>query len=110
MPKQDTTATAPVRDQQLQDDEVLIRRWVQLAERYYPELAQPIIRAMAQRAAQGPFGPNLRKMEEGMFGLNDSALIEMTGSELQMLAAILRQLKEETSRLLTQISEQWQNV
>lgn len=110
MPKQDTTPTAPVRDQQLQGDEALIRRWVQLAERYYPELAQPIIRAMAQRAAQGPFGPTLRKIEEGMLGLNDSALIDMTGSELQMLAAILQQLIEETSRLLAQISEQWQNA
>jgi hypothetical protein len=110
MPRLDTTKTVVVRDEPAHDDDSLIDNWVQLAERYYPELAKPIVRAMAQRAKQGPYGETLRKIEEGMHGLNDSALPEMTGSELQMLAAILRQLKEETSQLLTHISGQWQNV
>ncbi len=89
------------------DDEELIQRWVEIARRYYPELAKPISRAMAQRAARGPFGPALRKIEEGMLGLDESAIGEMTGSELQMLSAILQQLQEEIGHRLTRISGQW---
>ncbi len=105
MSKPDPTPTTPT-----QPAEALIERWVELAGRAYPELAKPIARAMAQRAARGPLGAALRQLDEGLLGLTDSALPELTGSELQMLAAILQQLNAETSQLLNQISMQWQNA
>lgn len=84
-----------------------IDAWTQLVRRYYPNLATPIARALAQRAMQGPYGFALFSISQGIHEFDETSLREMTGSELQMLSALLQELREQTQRLLVQVNALW---
>lgn len=94
-------------EQQTESNDGTIETWTQLVRRHYPNLATPIARAMAQRAAQGPYGLALQSIEEGLTQFNAAALSELTGSELQMLSALLLHLQTATQNLLAQVNAQW---
>jgi hypothetical protein len=87
--------------------EETIEAWTRLVRHYYPNLATPIARALAQRAVQGPYGAALQAIAQGLAQFDDSSLHEMTGSELQMLSALLQELRERTQRLLMQVNGLW---
>lgn len=84
-----------------------IEQWTHLVRRYYPNLATPIARALAQRAAQGPYGLAMQSIAQGLAQMNHATLGDMTGSELQMLSALLMHLHEEAQGLLVQVNAQW---
>lgn len=84
-----------------------VDEWTRLVRRYYPNLATPIARALAQRAMQGPYGFALFSISQGIHQFDETSLREMTGSELQMLSALLQELREQTQRLLTQVNALW---
>ncbi len=84
-----------------------IDAWTNLVRRYYPNLATPIARALAQRALQGPYGFALFSISQGIHQFDETSLREMTGSELQMLSALLQDLREQTQRLSVQINVLW---
>ena len=87
--------------------DLTLEAWTQLARRYYPNLAFPIARALAQRALQGPYGAALHSIAHGLEELDANALREMTGSELQMLSCLLMELGAQTQRLLAQVNAEW---
>lgn len=87
--------------------EETIDAWTRLVRRYYPNLATPIARALAQRAMQGPYGFALFSISQGIQQFDETALREMTGSELQMLSALLRELLEQTQQLLAHVNAQF---
>lgn len=87
--------------------EETIDAWARLVRRYYPNLAEPIARALAQRAMQGPYGFALFSISQGINQFNEASLREMTGSELQMLSALLQELREQTQHLLLQVNALW---
>lgn len=101
-----TNANTATANEELTQDET-IQTWMLLVRRYYPNLATPIARALAQRAAQGPYGSAMRSIAQGIAQFDHAMLGEMTGSELQMLSALLMHLREETQRLLTQVNALW---
>lgn len=84
-----------------------IQTWTNIVRRYYPNLAKPIARALAQRAAQGPYGSAMQSIAHGMAQFDSAALGDMTGSELQMLSALLMNLQQETQHLLVQVQARW---
>lgn len=84
-----------------------IEQWTRLVRQYYPNLAVPIARAMAQRAAQGPYGDAMQSIAKGLAYFDERAILELTGSELQMLSALLLNLREQAQRLLQQVNAQW---
>lgn len=84
-----------------------IEQWTHLVRRYYPNLATPIARALAQRAAQGPYGFAMQSITQGLAQFDKATLGDLTGSELQMLSALLLNLREATQRLLAQVNVQW---
>lgn len=84
-----------------------IEQWTRLVRRYYPNLAVPIARAMAQRAAQGPYGDAMQSIAKGLARFDQRAILELTGSELQMLSALCMNLREATQRLFQQLNAQW---
>lgn len=88
-------------------DAETIEHWTRLVRRYYPNLAVPIARALAQRAAQGPYGDAMQSIAKGLARFDQRAILELTGSELQMLSALLLNLREEAQRLLQQVNAQW---
>lgn len=85
----------------------MVEPWTQLVRRYYPNLAVPIARALAQRAADGPYGEALQSIARGLAGFDERAVRGLTGSELQMLSALLLNLREQAQRLLAQVNAQW---
>ncbi|MDL1894787.1 hypothetical protein FBQ82_00800 [Anaerolineae bacterium CFX7] len=87
--------------------EETIDAWTNLVRRYYPNLATPIARALTQRAMQGPYGFALFSISQGIHQFDETALREMTGSELQMLSALLQDLSEQTQRMLVQVNAVW---
>lgn len=89
------------------DQEETVERWTRLVRRYYPNLAVPIARALAQRAAQGPYGDAMQSIAKGLARFDQRAILELTGSELQMLSALCMNLREEAQRLLQQVNAQW---
>lgn len=89
------------------DHEETVERWTCLVRRYYPNLAVPIARALAQRAAQGPYGNAMQSIAKGLARFDQRAILELTGSELQMLSALCMNLCEEAQRLLQQVNAQW---
>lgn len=89
------------------DQEETVERWTRLVRRYYPNLAVPIARALAQRAAQGPYGNAMQSIAKGLAGFDQRAILELTGSELQMLSALCMNLSEEAQGLLQQVNSQW---
>ncbi|HZQ06352.1 MAG TPA: hypothetical protein VFD70_07200 [Anaerolineae bacterium] len=89
------------------DQEETVERWTRLVRRYYPNLAVPIARALAQRAAQGPYGDGMQSIAKGLARFDQRAIVELTGSELQMLSALCMNLREEAQRLLQQVNAQW---
>lgn len=99
--------TSPVLVSTNSSAEESIESWTRLVRHYYPNLATPIARALAQRAAQGPYGAALQAIAQGLAQCDDSSLHEMTGSELQMLSALLQELRERTHRLLVQVNALW---
>lgn len=100
----ETLPTSPMRHD-AQDETVA--QWTRLVRRYYPNLAVPIARALAQRAAQGPYGDAMQSISKGLASFDQRAILELTGSELQMLSALLLNLREEAQRLLQQVNAQW---
>ncbi len=84
-----------------------IDAWTHLVRRYYPNLATPIARALAQRAMQGPYGFALFSISQGIHQFDETSLREMTGSELQMLSALLQDLREKIQRLSVQVNALW---
>lgn len=102
---QDTSVTAWSFDAVAEET---IDAWTNLVRRYYPNLATPIARALAQRAMQGPYGFALFSISQGIHQFDETSLREMTGSELQMLSALLQELREQTQRLLVQVNALWQ--
>lgn len=85
----------------------MVEPWTQLVRHYYPNLAVPIARALAQRAADGPYGDAMQSITNGLAGFDERAVRELTGSELQMLSALLLNLREQAQRLLAQVNAQW---
>lgn len=85
----------------------MVEPWTQLVRRYYPNLAVPIARALAQRAAEGPYGDAMQSISRGLAEFDQRAVLELTGSELQMLSALLLNLREQAQRLLEQVNAQW---
>ena len=103
------TLTLPARTD-TSDEQVVeetIERWTRLVRRYYPNLAVPIARALAQRAAQGPYGDAMQSIAKGLACFDQRAILELTGSELQMLSALLLNLREQAQQLLQQVNAQW---
>lgn len=102
--------TAPIHtlrsDEPLRQDET-IEQWTRLVRQYYPNLAVPIARALAQRAAQGPYGDAMQSVAKGLAHFDQRAILELTGSELQMLSALLMNLREQAQHLLEQVNAQW---
>lgn len=84
-----------------------IAAWTRLVRQYYPNLATPIARALAQRALQGPYGFALFSISQGIHQFNETTLREMTGSELQMLSALLQELREQTQSLRVEVNALW---
>ena len=84
-----------------------VQAWTRVVRQYYPNLAEPIARALAQRAMQGPYGFALFSISQGINECDETSLREMTGSELQMLSALLQDLGKQTQRLLTQVNALW---
>ena len=87
--------------------EETIDAWTRLVRNYYPNLATPIARALAQRAMQGPYSFALFSISQGIHQFDETSLREMTGSELQMLSALLQDLREQTHRMLIQVNALW---
>lgn len=85
----------------------MIDAWTNLVRNHYPNLATPIARALAQRAIQGPYGFALFSISQSIHQFDETSLREMTGSELQMLSALLQELREQTQRLLVQVNALW---
>lgn len=106
---QDTAALAQplniARENLVQDE--IVETWTRLVRGYYPNLAVPIARALAQRAAQGPYGDAMQSITKGLARFEQRSILDMTGSELQMLSALLMNLSDQAQRLLNQVNTQW---
>lgn len=102
--EQTALSPSPTRDEPQGDT---VEQWTQLVRRYYPNLAVPIARALAQRAVEGPYGDAMRSISNGLAHFDQRAVLELTGSELQMLSALLLDLREQAQRLLQQVNAQW---
>lgn len=92
-------------DSSVQDETV--ETWTRLVRGYYPSLAVPIARALAQRAANGPYGDAMQSIAKGLARFDQRTVLDLTGSELQMLSALLMNLREEAQRLLREVNARW---
>ncbi len=79
-------------------------RWLTALQATLPNLAKPIAVAMVQGAARGSIGKALASIENGLMQIESSDLGRLTGSEVKVLAAILRQMDKAVIQLDEQIT------
>ncbi len=99
---------SPVPLAQTASSSTILDAWVNALQERYPNLPLPIARAMAEAALRGPFGFPLEQIDQCLKSLGqDRAIASMTGSELQMLAAVLAHLESEVHDLSRQVAGRW---
>jgi hypothetical protein len=59
---------------------------------------------MTQGVTRGPLGQTLREIEQALMSIETMNFGDLTGSEVRMLAAILRQMNETLSQLSANIA------
>lgn len=96
------SASLPTSEQQ-----TVLRRWRSALLQTEPNLPGPVVDAMVQNVAHGPFGGILRQVDEGMIGLETVAVEDLTGSEAKTILAILAQLSHQAAELREKIQQQW---
>lgn len=101
-----TFPVEPIAEMTDSDDPILIR-WLAALRRDAPNLPTPIALAMTQGVARGPLGKTLREIEQALMSIEKMSFGDLTGSEVRMLAAILRQMNETVSQLSTKIADQY---
>ncbi len=74
-------------------------RWLTELQANLPNLAKPIAVAMVQGAARGSIGKALALVENGLMQIENADLKRLTGSEVKVLAAILRQMDKAVIQL-----------
>ncbi len=74
-------------------------RWLAALQATLPNLPKPIAVAMVQGAARGSIGKALAMIENGLMQIESSDLGRLTGSEVKVLAAILRQMDKAVIQL-----------
>ena len=77
----------------------ILGRWLEALRRDAPNLPTPIAIAMTQGVARGPLGQTLCEIERALMCIENMDFAGLTGSEVRMLAAILRQMNETLVRL-----------
>ena len=85
-------------------EDPILARWLNALQRDAPNLPTPIAIAMTQSVARGQLGKTLREIEQALMSIENMSLGDLTGSEVRMLAAILRQMNETLSQLSTNIA------
>ncbi len=74
----------------------------------YPSLPLPIATAMVKRAANGPVGSALNRLEEALNQLNDLPdLGSLSGSEVRVLDVILDQITSTVANLRNSLNQTW---
>jgi hypothetical protein len=79
------------------------RRWLAALHVALPKLAKPIAIAMVQGAARGTIGHALSHIENGLIQIQNADLGQLTGSEVKVLTAILRQMNQSVIQLEDEI-------
>ena len=77
----------------------ILGRWLEALRRDAPNLPTPIAIAMTQGVSRGPLGQTLWDVEYALMCIETMDFAGLTGSEVRMLAAILRQMNETLVRL-----------
>ncbi|MBI3913122.1 MAG: hypothetical protein HY327_02830 [Chloroflexi bacterium] len=78
--------------------------WFDALRRDAPNLPTPIAQAMVESVARGPWGETLFGLEQALIKIRAANLDELTGSEVQLLTAILRQMNEAVEKLQGEIA------
>jgi len=82
----------------------ILARWLEALRREAPNLPTPIAIAMTQGVMRGQLGQTLREIEQALMSIETMNFGDLTGSEVRMLAAILRQMNETLSQLSANIA------
>lgn len=82
----------------------ILAQWLSALQRDAPNLPTPIAIAMTQGVARGPLGQTLREIEQALMSIETMNFGDLTGSEVRMLAAILRQMNETLGQLSANIA------
>ncbi len=69
-------------------------RWLAALQQSLPNLAKPIAVAMVEGVARGSAGKALALIENGLVQIEHADLERLTGSEVKVLTAILRQMNQ----------------
>ena len=85
-------------------EDPILTRWLAALRRDAPNLPTPIAVAMTQGVARGPLGKTLREIEEALMSIENTSFGDLTGSEVRMLTAILRQMNETLGQLSANIA------
>ncbi len=79
-------------------------RWLAALQQSLPNLAKPIAVAMVDGAAHGSAGKALASIEYGLIQIEHADLKRLTGSEVKVLTAILRQMTQAVNQLEREIT------
>ena len=101
IPALDQTSTSATPD-------LVSERWLEALRAFQPGLPQPVAVAMVDAAAKGNLGSQLRLIEEALINFEQANLEELTGSEVRVLIAILRQMHGELSQLESKLNHLWE--
>ncbi len=74
-------------------------RWLDALRKAAPNLPQPIAAAMVESVSRSPLGEALAEIEDGLMQIERAHLQSLTGSEVRVLGAILR----ETNNVILQL-------
>lgn len=79
-------------------------RWLDALRKAAPNLPQPIAAAMVESVSHSPLGEALAEIEDGLIQIERAHLESLTGSEVRVLGAILREANSAILQLDGEIS------
>ena len=88
--------------------ESISQRWLVALRTDQPGLPQPVAAAMVDTAAKGPLGGQLRTIEDALMHLEKANLEDLTGSEVRVLMAVLRGMRDTLAQLESQLKHLWE--
>ena len=88
--------------------EPINQRWLVALRTDQPGLPQPVAAAMVGAAGKGPLGGQLQAIEEALMHLEKANLQDLTGSEVRVLMAVLREMCDTLAQLERRLKHLWE--
>lgn len=90
---------------QASNENPVLDRWLEALRQDSPKLPSPIAFAMVQSITRSPFGQPLCEIEQALMQIEASDWHALTGSEVRVLTAVLRQMNRTILNLDAQLAQ-----